>query len=1127
MKKFTLMSLVLAVAATRTTYAGIRWEPLREPGCGGWIVDLAASPHDPRRLVVSGDMLGAGVSTDGGEHWVPSSGLASYEMGAVTFHPADPAIVWIGSMSGPVLSTDGGRTFTPCREGFPAQEKATYSAPVERVLFDPNDARRLLAFGGSSRSWDSPPGARWGLVWESRDAGRTWTRIGAVAEGRNVHGMAFAAGSSDRLYAAVPGAGVAVSEDGGLTWNFRNSGLPHLQAKRLVAHPTLPDTLFVALDVAPGPEGEPCLPGGVWRSDDAGRTWQDRSGNLPRRRHKQTHFTSGGRGFAVSPTNPDLMVYAIGAWDHAAVWRTRDGGATWNKVLHRQGEGQPDDGAAGAQVLASAYPAGPGLTTLAFDPHEEDILYGAGSEYAVASHDGGTTWTDITAHRPDPANPAAWRGNGYSGLCCTSFTYHPTDPARAFLMAMDAGKLWQSRDGLRSWTFHGQEPWSWGGGNALAIAGDHLYATFGQHGNWGGIGVSHDGGATWKTLIGQEHGLPGRDARAEPKGIYAWPDEPSKVWATVGGKLLHSADAGATWKPVPLDDSVSQIAGDPSRPRRFFLTGSKGQWVTDDGAAFTSLGGPVSGGRSRCAVDAKGRLYVCAWRRSASEAGLWRFVDGAWTRLLDEPFAFDIAIDSTDPVRMALVTNDDPYHDATFASGVWVSVDDGAGWTQANEGLGMLRGQCVTFNPHDVEELVVGTFGGGFYRGRWPKAFRPAGTRHAPAAPTVERPATPAGLARVVVRNGGMTQGVNGVAGWQGGVRDTAVFKEGPASLRLDGKGTAVQRIDGLAGRRVRLAGWIRTRGSAKAQVAVQSFSEGWKNNQWQQLVYQQGDADWRFFDKEVTLPFWTAWSELKLYVEGDGQAWIDEVRDAAGEVDAGTPVTALDEMRRTAPAKGKPWEPAWCIYDWRPAWFGHHERFVARTKQGGIDVVAFGDSITMGWDNGVDQLVKAIDPALTAVNYGIGGDATRQVLWRIENGEVDGLAPKAVVLAIGTNNLYGDQNAGTDAEIAKGIEAVVRRLREKLPATKVLVVSILPRQNDFFCNRIRAINALTAKLDDGANVRVVDLWDAFHDAETGTPERRVKEALFNKDLLHLEAAGYAVWSEGLRPALEALLRAP
>ena len=151
-------------------------------------------------------------------------------------------------------------------------------------------------------------------------------------------------------------------------------------------------------------------------------------------------------------------------------------------------------------------------------------------------------------------------------------------------------------------------------------------------------------------------------------------------------------------------------------------------------------------------------------------------------------------------------------------------------------------------------------------------------------------------------------------------------------------------------------------------------------------------------------------------------------------------------------------------------------------------------------------------------MNYGIGGDSTRQVLWRLTHGLVDGLKPKLVVVKIGTNNLYDDQNSGSDEDIARGVEAVVQTLREKLPQTRVLLLGILPRQNDWFCGRAQRINAIPRKLDDGKNVRFLDLWDSFYDSASTDSNCRVKRELFNKDLLHLARKGYETWSDAMKP---------
>src|ERR1700722_9620339 len=97
-----------------------RWDPLYDPGAGGWMVSIEVSPFDSQKLVLGGDILGVGTSENAGQTWQPSMGLvAGWEMGDATFHPTDPNVVWIGSLSGPYKSTDGGKNWTLKRNGFP------------------------------------------------------------------------------------------------------------------------------------------------------------------------------------------------------------------------------------------------------------------------------------------------------------------------------------------------------------------------------------------------------------------------------------------------------------------------------------------------------------------------------------------------------------------------------------------------------------------------------------------------------------------------------------------------------------------------------------------------------------------------------------------------------------------------------------------------------------------------------------------------------------------------------------------------------------------------------------------------------------------------------------------------
>ncbi len=227
---------------------------------------------------------------------------------------------------------------------------------------------------------------------------------------------------------------------------------------------------------------------------------------------------------------------------------------------------------------------------------------------------------------------------------------------------------------------------------------------------------------------------------------------------------------------------------------------------------------------------------------------------------------------------------------------------------------------------------------------------------------------------------------------------------------------------------------------------------------------------------------------------------------------------TAADTAKK--PAKGKPWEQAHGFYPKYPgAWLGHHRRLVKQAKKSDAEVVFLGDSITQGWTNAGKSIWEKQFSEMKPLNLGIGGDSTRQVLWRLQNGAVDGLHPKVVVLMIGTNNLYGDFNAGKDQEIVRGIEAVIVKLREKLPQSRILLCSILPRQNAYFCSRIDKINAKIGKLDNGKHIRFLDMTEAFE-----VSHGKVKTGLYQKDHLHLVEAGYMVWAERMRPLLEQMV---
>ena len=196
------------------------------------------------------------------------------------------------------------------------------------------------------------------------------------------------------------------------------------------------------------------------------------------------------------------------------------------------------------------------------------------------------------------------------------------------------------------------------------------------------------------------------------------------------------------------------------------------------------------------------------------------------------------------------------------------------------------------------------------------------------------------------------------------------------------------------------------------------------------------------------------------------------------------------------------------------------HLGFVEIAKQGNIDLLLHGDSITDWWVQG--EANKAVFDKyfgdIRTANFAIAGDTTQGVLWGLKNGEGQGFQPKAVMLMIGTNNSF----ANTAPEIAEGIGAVVLEMRQNFPNAKILLLGIFPRgvPGDPVRDRLAEVNRIIARLDDQKHVFYMDIGSAFLD-ERGyfLPDA------FRADNLHPQAKGYEIWGNAVRAKLVELLK--
>jgi beta-glucosidase len=195
------------------------------------------------------------------------------------------------------------------------------------------------------------------------------------------------------------------------------------------------------------------------------------------------------------------------------------------------------------------------------------------------------------------------------------------------------------------------------------------------------------------------------------------------------------------------------------------------------------------------------------------------------------------------------------------------------------------------------------------------------------------------------------------------------------------------------------------------------------------------------------------------------------------------------------------------------------HESLLKRKAQGPIDLLFLGDSITEDWLDAGKSIWKQRYLPRNAADFGIGGDETQHVLWRIENGAVDGLNPKVIVLLIGTNNLG---NGGYDGQATtEGIQCIVQSLRERLPASQILLLAVFPRDpqpGTRFRQEIEKINQSLRRLDDGRLLRFLDINEQFLQ-----PDGRISPAIM-PDSLHLSTEAYRLWADAMEPMLREML---
>ncbi|MBN1461934.1 MAG: hypothetical protein JXA57_20580 [Armatimonadetes bacterium] len=712
------------------------WESLGISG-GGAMYTPAISPHDPNLILLACDMSGAYRTTDGGESWEMIH--YQYLMGNTrcwpVYHPTDPNIIYAGNgyRGGLRISRDRGLTWEPIGEGLRGGPSC--------LAIDQDNPDCLLA-------------ATWDGSYRSEDAGNTWQKI---ALGRGVAGFHFdrtTPKESRRVFTGTNG-GVFVSKDGGKSWAKVGRGLPPKDMTHFMggSNPETGELVLYCVLESEIVEGE--YVGGVYRSTDAGATWDQMMGEGIDTRERERW----GRKFApqyVYVLTTDVRPMTVYACQNrpSQVYRSDDGGESWHATLFTEMDSEQRN-LEPNYLMTERGRSESNISGAGINPVDPEMVMTTDWMCAQITRDGGKTWDTVHTNYA-PGQGEAKKGGRWvnNGLVVTSVWYYDIDPFEPnrhyicytdikFARSEDAGKTWYSQwdEPLRNTTyqlaFDPDTPGKiWGAFAALhdipnnnVISGRHYWDRAG-----GGVGLSTDFGKTW---MDTSAGLPGKPVVSvvvDPKS----PKGARVLYAGIfEGGVYKSTDDGKTWvkKSAGVGSDMNErvcrvllhqdgtlfalVTALKDTERDVYVPNGPGLYRSRDGGETwecINSSEPLHWPKD-FDVDPRDSNVIYLGAADANQqrkGGLYKTTDGGatWSRIARE--ASETFGASIHPRRPDWI-----YHCLTETApgaGLWLSKDGGETWAPF-AGIPFRNIQRVCFDPADDDTIYACTFGGSVYRG--------------------------------------------------------------------------------------------------------------------------------------------------------------------------------------------------------------------------------------------------------------------------------------------------------------------------------------------------------------------------------------------------------------------------
>lgn len=685
------------------------------PGAGGAFIGIGAGPTGT--IICGSDLSGAYRSVDRGLTWDvlgANHGLKEAHVCALAFDPLIASLIYLGSEYGIYRSLDGGNTF---------QEVAT---PGYVSAIAPAPGNPAIVYAGCHIDFASSVGT----IYRSDDHGSNWRPVSLnLPSGIRILKLLVDTTNPQIVY-LISGADVFVpnalpslfrSLDGGVSWSRIGASLGNIWDAAM--DPGTPTTLYATMYVdAPGGGWS----GAVYKSVDGGNTWMQKAGHT---------------GCVLVTRNQPQVVRVIdvrrGSNDPAAaeagVWESTDSGATWNK------KSTPDAWDPGWQILTCfAYERGDyGVArTLGQDLSDPNVIFWATKSFVYGSFDGGLTFQNLFTNQ---VSPGWWRSRGIENVTVASLAISAADPSRIFTGYHDIG-LWRSLDGGASWqacndsVFTGR--WKLCGGNTGTVLADPSRPNV----VWATMGVTVDSSVLVRSAdtgsVGSWGGVSGLPS-GFLKGLSLDPTSSAtqrKLFVTANGDVYRSLDDGATWSLSFPCTTCRATAVDRYDGSLVYAGGEGGLWQSTSGGApgsWASVGPAELAGSNLQPVKEEqwtgvheiapdplqsGVTYVTAY---GSGKGLYRGTarGSSWSKVRSGTYTRGVAIDPTNS-NVIYITSSKAFKGggpAAGSEGVLRSADGGLTWASLSDGLAWPFAAQIVIDPSNVNRLIIGSPGTGFF----------------------------------------------------------------------------------------------------------------------------------------------------------------------------------------------------------------------------------------------------------------------------------------------------------------------------------------------------------------------------------------------------------------------------